>query len=407
MESVKQAVILAGGLGLRMRAFTLNNPKPMIPIHGQPFLTHILEVLKENNIERVVILVGYMHEKIENYFGNGKNLGISISYSFSPIETDTGTRIQNALPLLDEKFLLLYGDNYWPLKLDQLINFYKKMGKKALVTIYSNLDQSTRNNILVDKGGLVKIYDRTRKLTNLSGVDIGFFLLDKGIFQNLPDYNFSFEDLIIPRLIKQKQLAGFITHHKYYGLSNPTRLPSIKKYFSDRKIVLLDRDGVINKKPPIAQYVTKWKEFIFLPKAKEALKILQKKGYEIYIVSNQAGIDRGIVTKKQVESINNELYKELASFGVSIKDIFICPHGWNSECSCRKPKPGLFFQAAAKYYFNLYDSFCIGDDERDIIAGKSAGCKTIFIGNLKMDDFPKNNKPDRISKDLYDAVNYL
>lgn len=233
MKPVKQAVILAGGLGTRLRPLTLTSPKPMIPIHGKPFLQYIIELLKKNDIRDVVILVGYLNEKIEKYFKNGKKFGLSIRYSYSPVGADTGTRIKNALPILEKRFLLLYGDNYWPLTLRELIRFYEKKNRKSLVTVYTNKDNATKNNIYVGDDGIVERYDRHRVMDDLNGVDIGFFLLDKSIFYNLPKRNFSFEDFILPRLIKNKQLAGFLTDRKYYGLSTHERIPIIENYFKD------------------------------------------------------------------------------------------------------------------------------------------------------------------------------
>lgn len=408
MQKIRQAVILAGGLGRRMLPLTLTTPKPMIRINGKPFLAYLIDLLKENNIKEVLILVGYLHQIIEEYFKDGSRYGLSIKYSYSPAEADTGTRIRDAYPLLDRKFLLLYGDNYWPLQLNNLTDAYPKMNKKAMVTVYSNIDKSTKNNMHVNNEGLVDVYDRKRSKENLNYVDIGFFIMDKSILKDLPKYNLSFEDYILPKLIKEKQLGAYITNHKYYGLSNKERIPIIEDYFRQKKIVFLDRDGVINKRPPKASYVTHWKEFVFLPGAIEALRRLTKNGYDIYIISNQAGISRGIMTYKQVDDVNNRMKKELRKQGIEIADIFICPHGWDENCFCRKPNPGLLYLAASKNHLDLYSSYCIGDDLRDIQAGKSAGCKTIYVGtDVKMSNIKSNQKPDFICKDLYHATNYL
>lgn len=237
MKLIKQAVILAGGLGTRLRPLTHIIPKPMVPIYNKPFLAYIINLLKKNEITHVVLLVGYLHEKIEEYFKDGKKFGISIRYSVSPDETATGTRIKNALPLLDNIFLLLYGDNYWPLHLAGLVNFYKKMKTKASVVVYHNSGDATKHNMFINKKGLVMIYDKTRKVKNLNGLDIGFFLLDKSVLNNFPKGNFSFEEVIIPRLIQSHELAGFMTHEKYYALSNPSRIPIIEEYFKKEKLI--------------------------------------------------------------------------------------------------------------------------------------------------------------------------
>lgn len=395
-QPITQAVILAGGFGMRLRPFTLNTPKPMIPFLGKPFLEHLIELLKANGIEEVILLVGYLHEQIEEYFGNGEKFGISIRYSYSPVEADTGMRLRNAYPLMDQTFLLLYGDNYWPLRLPDLMQYYEYSDRKALVTVYHNRDHATKNNILVEDG-LVKTYDRTRKKKHLNGVDIGFFILNKQALDPIPADNFSFEEVIIPRLIAQSELAGFVTEHKYYGLSTTDRIPVIQEYFRPKKIIFLDRDGVINRRPPPAAYISEWGQFVLLPRVKEALALLCRKGYDIYVVTNQAGIARKKITRKQVDDIHNHLIEELKKSGVTITDIAVCPHGWDEGCFCRKPNPGLFFDLSYKHHINLFESVCVGDDPRDIQAGRAAGCKTILIGD----------NPDADYNNLFDAVTNL
>ena len=379
LNTIKQAVILAGGLGTRMLPFTLTTPKPMIPIHGKPFLEYVIKLLKKNGIEEVIILTGYLHKKIENYFKDGQKFGLKIKYSFSPVEDETGTRIRKAKRLIQDTFLLLYSDNYWPLQLNKLFTFYKKMNTQGLITVYSNIDNYTKNNSLVNDKGLIEVYDKTRQTTGLNGVDIGFFIFKKNILENLPRENFSFEKVVLPQLISKKQLAGFLTYHKYYGLSNLERMPAIEEFFKQKKVILLDRDGVINKKPPKAEYVKTWNEFEFLQGTLDALKLLTKKKYEIIIISNQAGIGRGVMTEESLKEIHRKFLEVCEKEGISIKGIYYCPHDWDEGCFCRKPKPGMLFKAASDHHFDLTKAIFIGDDERDEQAGAAANCKTILI----------------------------
>lgn len=376
---VAQAVILAGGIGLRMRPLTLTTPKPMIKIQGKPFLFYLIKLLKQNGITDILLLVGYLHEQIEDYFKDGRSFGVNITYSYSQVEDETGTRIRKAKHLLHDTFLLLYGDNYWPLRLSELTELFSKKNTLGLVTAYSNLDNYSKNNIYVNDDGLVGVYDKEKKIKNLNGVDIGFFILNKKVVDLLPEENCSFEAKVLPKLITHKQLAGFLTNHKYYSLSNLERIPVVEEFFREKKIVFLDRDGTINKKPQKAQYITLWEKFYFLPKALEALHLLKERGYTVFIITNQPGIARKMLSEDQFKNIHKKMIHEIKKNGGEVTDIFVCKHGWDDGCFCRKPNPGLFFQAASKYNINLYDSYCIGDDERDIIAGSRAGCKTFLI----------------------------
>jgi len=377
---ISQAVILAGGRGERMHPFTDTMPKPMVPINGKPFLEHLIELLKKNDIEEVVLLLGYKHEKITEHFGDGSKFGIRIVYSIGAVEDETGTRIRNAKKLLKDEFLLLYCDNYWPLRLARLYTFHKQQGKLATVTVYSNTRGVTKNNMRVT-GSLVEECDRSRKNPNLNGVDLGFFILNKKVFDAVPDTNFSFEQEILPKLVAAQELAAHMTHERHYSIGSPDRLPLTAKYLSERKIIFLDRDGVINRRPPQADYVKKWSEFSFLPQALPALALLNKNGYELYLISNQPGVARGAMSKDDLDDINRNFIAAVEKAGGKIHSIYQCLHGWDDDCPCRKPKAGMFYDAAFEHDIDLSKAFFVGDDERDLEAGQAASVKTHLMAS--------------------------
>ena len=124
MSRPEQAVILCGGLGMRLRPITDNLPKPMAPVNGRPFLAYLLQQLKEQGIQRVLMLTGYRGEMIHEFFGNGESFGVDICYSHGPVEWETGRRIFEARTELDSAFLLLYSDNYVPVNLEELYAFH-------------------------------------------------------------------------------------------------------------------------------------------------------------------------------------------------------------------------------------------------------------------------------------------
>lgn len=389
MQKITQAVILAGGEGKRLRPFTLRNPKPMVLVNGKPFLGYLINLLKENGIKEVVILTGYLGDKIEEYFGNGSKFGLQIKYSFTPLknesgqENESGLRLKNAQDLLDNYFLLLYCDNYWPLQLNKLTKYYKDHPSDSLVTVYSNLDHSTKNNISLNKKGYVKKYDKTRNEKNLNGVDIGFFIVNKKTIEQLPKSNSSFELNVLPQLIKKRRLSGYLTNQKYYSIGDMPRIKLTEQFLSPKKVIFLDRDGVINKKPPKADYVKSCDEFTFLPGSIKAIKHLKNKGYQIFIVSNQAGIARKAMTGKNLNEIHQKMQKDLKMHGTKVDGIYYCPHGWNDNCNCRKPKPGMLLQASREHLIDLTKALFIGDDKRDKQTGETVGCKTILVNNKR------------------------
>ena len=379
MNIISQAVILAGGKGTRLMPLTKDRPKPMVEIHGKPFLEYLIDLLKESGITRVLILTGHMAEKISDYFGDGSRFGIEISYHYSEPEAETGARLRNAKGLIDDEFLLLYCDNYWPLKLQKLQAFHRTHGSTATMVVYSNKDKYSKNNVHVGQDGIIELYDKSRTAENLNGIDVGFFLLKKSALELLPEGNPSFEAEILPQLVEKKQLAGFFTDHRYYTIGSLERFEQAMEFLKPKKIVLLDRDGVINKKAPKAEYVKTWSEFQFLPGALDAIAELTQKGYGLYILTNQPGIARESLSENDLHDIHEHMLTEIREKGGEIAGIYVCPHGWDDGCECRKPKPGMLFQAAREHRFDLTKAVYVGDDGRDGEAAEAADTQFIMV----------------------------
>ena len=379
MNIISQAVILAGGKGTRLMPLTKDRPKPMVEIHGKPFLEYLIDLLKESGITRVLILTGHMAEKISDYFGDGSRFGIEISYHYSEPEAETGARLRNAKGLIDDEFLLLYCDNYWPLKLQKLQAFHRTHGSTATMVVYSNKDKYSKNNVHVGQDGIIELYDKSRTAENLNGIDVGFFLLKKSALELLPEGNPSFEAEILPQLVEKKQLAGFFTDHRYYTIGSLERFEQAVEFLKPKKIVLLDRDGVINKKAPKAEYVKTWSEFQFIPGALDAIAELTQKGYGLYILTNQPGIARESLSENDLHDIHEHMLTEIREKGGEIAGIYVCPHGWDDGCECRKPKPGMLFQAAREHRFDLTKAVYVGDDGRDGEAAEAADTQFIMV----------------------------
>lgn len=145
------------------------------------------------------------------------------------------------------------------------------------------------------------------------------------------------------------------------------------------RTVFLDRDGILNEKMPEGQYVTRWEDFRILPGVPEALRRLNQAGLRVVVVSNQRGIARGLYTAADVDAIHTRFQQILGVAGARIDAFFICPHD-KGECNCRKPLPGLFDQAVARFpEIAASTSAMIGDSLSDIEFGQRLGMKTIFI----------------------------
>ena len=149
------------------------------------------------------------------------------------------------------------------------------------------------------------------------------------------------------------------------------------------KVAFLDRDGVINEE---VNYLHQKSEFRYTHRCIEALQILKNEGFQIIIVTNQAGIAKGYFSITQYHSLMRFILNDLLENGINILDVFFCPHHeegvipeYSKKCFCRKPKPGLFLNAISKYNINLSESFVVGDKVSDIEAGRAAGLKKLFL----------------------------
>lgn len=379
--TIRQAVILAGGRGMRLRPLTDRLPKPMAPIHGRPFIEYVVEMLREQGIEDVLFLLGYLPEAIVEHFGDGSRFGLKIGYDVSPIDDETGARLRRVRDRVDSPFLLTYADNYWPASLDALAGAYERSGCPAMLTIYRNRDAYTRDNVRVENGR-VAVYDKSRTQPQLAGVDIGFGVFDASVLDLIPaDGNPSFEATVYPQLVESGRLAAFETDHRYYSIGSIDRFPLTEEFLGRRKTILIDRDGTINARMPRAEYVRSWADWRWIDGAREALAALTSAGYRIVVITNQPGIARGALSAESLEAIHAQMTSEAAAAGATIEAVFACPHGWDEGCDCRKPAPGLLFAAQRRFNFDLTRTIFIGDHERDGIAAAAAGARFVRVAD--------------------------
>ena len=369
-----QAVILAGGRGTRLAPLTDSKPKPMIEFHGKPFLEYLIESLRDQGFTKILLLLGYLPDVIQSYFGDGAKWGVSIEYSISDVEHDTGKRLKLVTNRLDPTFLLLYCDNYWPMNFPAMWQQFRKSRVLAQITAYRNQDHYTKDNLKVDADGFVVTYDKGRTTPGLSGVDIGYALVQRSVVEALPAGNVSFEREAYHRLVKEDELGAFVTDHRYYSVGSHARLPLTNSFLARTPTVLLDRDGVLNKRMPRATYVCSWSDWQWLPGSKEALRLLKNAGYRVMVITNQPGIARGNLTAADLNDIHARMQREAKQGGGEISAVYHCPHNWDAGCTCRKPRPGLIFQAQRDYSLDLTRTCFVGDDERDVQAAEAAGC---------------------------------
>jgi D-glycero-D-manno-heptose 1,7-bisphosphate phosphatase len=254
----------------------------------------------------------------------------------------------------------------------------------AMITVYTNKDGYTRNSVRVDDDGYVAVYDKTCAAPRLQGVEISYALINRSVIDLLPSTNVSVEEALYTRLANQRQLFAYMTDHRYYSVGAVHRLPLTETFFTRHPTLILDRDGVLNKKPPRAEYVRTWDEFAWLPGAKDALRLLKEAGYRVIVVSNQAGVARGAMTENDLLLIHERMNAEVREAGGQIETIYYCPHDWEEGCECRKPKPGMLFQAQREFNLDLSRTLFIGDDERDGQAADAAECLSALVSHERL-----------------------
>jgi D-glycero-D-manno-heptose 1,7-bisphosphate phosphatase len=252
-----------------------------------------------------------------------------------------------------------------------------------MLTVYGNKDSYTKDTLRVDAEGFVTLFDKQRRSPDLRGVEISYGLFRKDLLTTLPEGNISFEETLYAKLAEKRQLAAYVTHHRYYSVGSIARLPVTEAFLARKPTIILDRDGVLNHKPPRAEYVRNWNEFKWISGAMTALRALKAARYRVIIVSNQAGVARGAMTEADLLEIHRNMAREVALEGGRIDAIYYCPHNWDDGCECRKPKPGMLLQAQHDFNLDLSRTPFVGDDERDAQAAEAAGCPSVLVSETR------------------------
>jgi MurNAc alpha-1-phosphate uridylyltransferase len=221
MKSLMPAVILAGGLATRLGKITATTPKALIEVAGQPFLWHQLQLLKRNGINRVILLVGHLGQAIQDRFGDGSELGMSLDYSFDgPTLLGTGGAIRRALALLPEKFFVLYGDSYLPCDYRAIQEGFLQSKREGLMTVYRNDGQFDTSNVEFDGTDIVR-YDKEDQTPAMHHIDYGLEAFHRTVFAGVPEGQRIDLAAICQDLLGRGQLAAFEVPERFYEIGSP------------------------------------------------------------------------------------------------------------------------------------------------------------------------------------------
>jgi NDP-sugar pyrophosphorylase family protein len=229
---MRQALILAGGLGTRLRPVTQKIPKTLMPVGERFFLHYLLTMLAANGVRDVLLLVGHLGEQVVEAVGDGARYGCRIAYSVEPELLGTGGAIKHAAAQVHDEFFVLNGDTYLPLDYRALERRWdqRRDALDGLLVVYDNRERVAPGNVRLDDGELVAEY---RKHADAKGgyVDAGVQVFKKMILDLIPDGRVvSLEQEVFPKLIAERRLGAYPTSTRYYDIGTPERLAGFERY---------------------------------------------------------------------------------------------------------------------------------------------------------------------------------
>lgn len=398
-----KTVIMAGGKGTRIASINASVPKPMIPILGKPVLEHEIRCLKEQGYTDIILVVGHMGQKIREYFGDGSQLGVDISYLIEDKPLGTAGALYYLKEEITDDFLLLNGDIYFNIDISKFAEAHKQNGTLATIFTHPNNHPYDSGIIVADEEKKVTdwLHKEDERTWYQNRVNAGLHILSPKILEQFdkPEKRDLDRDVLKP-LIPERELAVYDSPEYVKDMGTPERYDAViedikqgkpikKNLKNKQRAVFLDRDGVINKYVGLLRHID---DFELLPGVPTAIREINESGYLAIVVTNQPVIARGDMTYCELREIHNKMETLLGKEGAYLDAIYFCPHhpdkGFEGEipelkinCECRKPKPGMLLRAAKDFNIDLKQSYMIGDSERDILAGKAVGCrKSILVG---------------------------
>lgn len=420
-----RTVIMAGGRGTRISELFPDIPKPLIPIDGVPVLERELISLRDQGFTDIVLTVSYMADKIIDYLGDGSKLNTHIEYF---VEKEP---LGNAGALfklgLKDNFLLLNADAVFDIDFNRFVAYHREKG--GLVTLFTHPNSHPYDSglIIANKDGSVDKWltkEDVRPQWYKNRVNAGLHVISPKVLTGIDPESIGkngvkvdLDRQILKPLCGTGKMYCYDSPEYVKDMGTPDRFQQVSRDYKNgvvtaknlknkQRAIFLDRDGTINK---YVGFLRNIDDFELLTGVAEAIKRINESGYLAIVITNQPVIARGEVTWEELEQIHNKMETLLGQEGAYLDAIYFCPHhpdkGFEGEipelkidCDCRKPKPGLIFNAAEDFNIDLSQSWMVGDGKNDVLAGKNAGCKTALIGS---DDFGQ----DMTIIDLQEFVN--
>ena len=384
-------VILAGGKGSRISKLTRKIPKPLIKFKNKYFLSYLINHYSKYPFEKIFILAGYKGEQIYKKFNNKNSNGIDIKCIIEKKILGTGGALSQLKNRIKNDLIVLNGDTFIDCNLE---DFFLRKEKNNFMFL-------TRNKNYLSNNILANLNINKKSFIGFDGklMNAGVYFLKQNILKKIPKSNISLENDILNNLIQKKLMKGKICKSKFIDIGTYKNINLVKNNFHKQFVkpaAFLDRDGVINYD---YGYVNKVKDFDLKSNAIKGLKYLNKNNYNIFIVTNQSGIARGMFTEKDYikfyKLIKNIFFKKKCY----INDMQYCPFmegavvkKYNKITNLRKPGNLMIINLMKKWFINKKKSFMIGDQISDKLAAKKS--KLFF-------EYSSNNFYDQVKKIIF------
>jgi histidinol-phosphate phosphatase family protein len=401
------ALILAGGLGTRLRPAVPELPKALAPIAGRPFVGYLLEYLASQGIRRVALCTGYMHAAVVEAIGM-RYAGIDVVYSREESPLGTAGAVRRALPLVQTGLaLVLNGDSFCEVDLAAMSERHR--ASRASATLLLTRQARGRAFGSVDIGPVGEVIRFGEKVgEEAQFINAGVYLLARGVIEAIdPHAASSLERDVFPALVGSG-LFGFPGEGRFIDIGTPETYGRAHSFLdsvglASSRWALLDRDGTILvhhdhlSDPELVELI---------PGASTALRALRAMGLRVAIVTNQSVIGRGWLDEPGLSRIHRRMLDLFEAEGAHVDAIVHCPHRPEDGCVCRKPEPGLLTQLAAAFPVSLSRSFVVGDDAKDMNLGRQVGATTILVrtGLGRATEARADSVPNEVVDDLVAAT---
>ena len=430
---IKQAIILAGGKGTRLKNILNGKPKPLVEINNKPLLKYQIDLLIKYKIKSIIILANYKIEQIEDFVNHeysNQNIKV-LDDGISPL--GTGGCLIKYNKIFEKKYIVLYGDTYLDIDLSKMIEFH--LQKKSDLTLFTHPNSHPFDSDIVieseNKVLEIKPYPHKKDFFYKNLVNAALYILNKNIFADKFIINKNITDFakdLIPQIINNNKKVFSYNSKEYIkdcGTENrilsvindlKNNIPFKSRKISLKKIIFIDRDGTLIKS---VDQLNKIEQVEIFDNSFEAIKILNKKGFVVALVTNQPVIARGELSIEGLKNIHDFIEWELGKNGAYLDQIKFCPHhphkGFDGEivelkinCECRKPKTQLIQEVIKEFNGDLKNSWIIGDTTVDIKTGKNSGLRSILVKTgFAGKDRKYNVEPDFIFNDILESVNYI